>query len=113
MKTFVALVVFASIVGSFPRVQASGDRDGQDTSPEWIVLQHTVQEILTGGPLDPYSTRIAPGAQLAVGDSALDLAAALAARHPDLLIQGQSKPPVIIRQRMNRDENAAFMIFGT
>ena len=112
MKAFAALVVFALVVGSFPRVRASGERDGQDTSPEWTVLEHTVQEILTGGRLGPYSGKIAPGARLAVGDSVLDLAAALASGRADLLVQGQLKPPALIRQRMSRDGDAAFMLFG-
>jgi len=113
MKKLAVLLAFVLIVGSFPWVQASGDGDDQDTSPGWTILQHTVQEVLTGGRLGPYSAQIAPGAQIAVGDSVLDLADALASGYVTLPIHGQSKPPALIRQKMNREGDAAFMLFGT
>jgi hypothetical protein len=113
MKRLAALVAFALIFGLFPLVLAFGDRDGQATSPEWRVLEHTVQEVLTGGRLGPYSARIAPGAQLAFGDSVLDLGAALAGDRAHLLAWDQTKPPTVIRERMSRDGDAAFMLFGT
>ena len=113
MKTLVAPLLLALVVGSFPGVLASEDLDRQDAAGDWRVLQHTVQEVLTGSRrLGPNSARIAPGARLAVGGSVLDLATAVAAGHADLLAQDQTTPPTLIRQKMDPDGSAAFMLLG-
>ena len=113
MKKVAALILCAMTVGSSSRVLASGDGVVADTSQKWQVLLHTVQEILTGNVPGQYSARIAPGAQLAIGDRLLDLAGAVASCDSNLLLEDQTRGPVFLHLKMNDEENAAFLLLGT
>jgi hypothetical protein len=113
MKTVAAFLLCATFLGFSPQVRASGDGVPDDNSPEWGVLNHTIQEALTGGQLGPYSAKIAPQAQLAIGDSLLDLPAVFASGRGDLLRGDQNRPPVSICRKMNAEKNAAFLLFAT
>jgi hypothetical protein len=48
-----------------------------------------------------------------MGDSLLDLRAALASAGAGVLRGDQGRPPVSIRRKMNAEKNAAFVLFKT
>jgi len=113
MKNVVAALLCTMVVGSPFRVLAAGDSVAADTSQKWQILLHTVQEILTGNSPGQYSARIAPGAQLAIGDRLLDLEGVVASRDSNLLLEDQTRGPVSLHLKMNTEENAAFLLLGT
>jgi len=113
MKKVAALILYALILGSSSRVLASWDGVAAGTSQKWQVLLHTVQEILAGNEPAQDRTRVAPGAQLAIGERLLDLAGVIASSQSNLLLEDQTRGPVSLHLKMNDEENAAFLLLGT
>jgi len=113
MNVVAAVLVCVMTAGLPTIVRASGDGAAADSSQKWQVLLHTVQEILSGEAPGPYSARIAPGAQLVLGDRMLDLGEVVASRDSNALLEDQTRGPVSLHLKMNDEENAAFLVLVT
>ena len=87
------------------------DGEAVDTTQQWEVLLHSAKEILTGSLSGQTGVKIAPSAQLAIGDTLMSLSD---------VVGGKSKThsslegtPVSVRLRMNAEENMATFLLGT
>ena len=90
------------------------DGEAADKSMKWQILVQSVQDILTGTNSGQTAVSIAPGAQLAIGDtpvSLFDVVGGTSKTHS--LLEESGRTPVTLHLKMNDEENAAFLLIGT
>lgn len=73
MKRIGKFLILSILVGFGSHSGYTGDGKVLDKSAKWQVLAQSVQEILTGATSDQTTVRVAPGAQLAIGDTLVSL----------------------------------------